>query len=218
MFEKWRSRKDFDLSTVDVPRRGDEGNVVIEHLTALTPFLIERDGEPTVIVRLEGLPSDEVHALAEAVRADRCMLLAALRLYSTYPVLIYSLFVYDSPDGPPLSLEGYRDVAVADVQDFVVRLGRAKGRGRVLLYGGEPLGLLATGRFVVHIPPQFVHPLQEPPSWRELRMLWMLFVVATQQRARIPERDLDFTAAVRTHVAREQNLTVRSEPLAPRPR
>lgn len=67
--------------------------------------------------------------------------------------LIYSLFVYDSPDGPPLSFEGYRDVTSADVQDFVVRLGRAKGHGRVLLYGGEPLGLLATGRFVLHIPP-----------------------------------------------------------------
>lgn len=42
----------------------------------------------------------------------------------------------------------------------------------------------------------------------------MLFVVAAQQRARIPERDLDFAAAVRTYMAREQNLTVRSEPLS----
>jgi hypothetical protein len=215
VFEKWRSRKDFDLSTVDVPRRAGEGDVVVERITPMTPFLIEHDGEPTVIVRLDGLPDDEVHALAEAVRADRCMLLAALRLYSTYPLLIYSLFVYDSPDGSPLSLEGYRDVTSADVQDFVVRLGRAQGRGRVLLYGGEPLGLLATGRFVLHVPPQLLHSWQEPSSWRELRMLWMQFVVATQQRARIPERDLDFTAAVRTHMAREQNLTVRSEPLAP---
>ncbi|MEJ3748816.1 hypothetical protein WEI85_36750 [Actinomycetes bacterium KLBMP 9797] len=214
MFEKWRSRKDFDLSTVDVPRRADEEDVVIEHIAAMTPFLIEQDGEPTVIVRLDGLPGDEVDVLAEAVRADRCLLLAALRLYSSYPVLIYSLFVYDSPDGPPLSLEGYRDVTSADVQDFVVRLGRAKGYGRVRLYGGEPLGLLATGRFVLHIPPRLVHLWQEP-SRRELRMLWLLFVIATQQRARIPERDLDFAAAVRTHMAREQNLTLRSEPLSP---
>ena len=215
MFEKWRSRKDFDLSTVDVPRTVDEGDVVVEHIAAMTPFLTEHNGEPTVIVRLDGLPGDEVHALAEAVRADRCMLLAALRLYSTYPVLVYSLFVYDSPDGPPLSVEGYRDVTSADVQDFVVRLGRAKGRGRVLLYGGEPLGLLATGRFVLHIPPRLANLWQEPSSWRELRMLWMLFVVAAQQLARIPVRELDFAAAVRTHMAREQNLTVLSEPLAP---
>lgn len=214
MFGKWRSRKDFDLSTVDVPRRGNEGDVVVERITAMTPFLIERDGEPTVIVRVDGLPGDEVQALAEAVRADRCMLLAALRLYSTYPVQIYSLFVYDSPDGPPLSIEGYRDVTSADVQDFVVGLGRTKGHGRVLLYGGEPLGLLATGRFVLHIPPQLGHPQQEP-SWREMQMLWMLFVIAAQQRARIPERGLDFAAAVRTHMAGEQNLTVESKPLAP---
>jgi hypothetical protein len=54
--------------------------------------------------------------------------------------------------------------------------------------------------------------------------LWTVFntgqALACQpptERSRIPERDLDFAAAVRTHIAREQNLTVRPEPLAPRP-
>lgn len=214
MFEKWRGRKDFDLSRVDVPRLGGAGRVVVEDIAPMTPFLLERDGEPTAVVRLDGLADDEVGALADAVRADRCVLLAALRLYSTYPVLIYSLFVHDTPDGPPLSIEGYRDVTSADVQDFVVRLGHAKGRGRVLLYGGEPLELLATGRFVLHIPPRLVG-LWADTSWRELRMLWLMFGIAARQRARIPERERDFAAAVETHMAREPNLTDRSEPLSP---
>lgn len=207
MFEKWRSRKDFDLSRVDVPRWVGAGPVVVEAITPMVPFVYDDDGEPTVIVRLDGLPDDEVAALADAVRADRCVLLAALRLYSTYPVLIYSLFVFDSPDRPPLSVEGYRDVIVADVQDFVVCLGKAKGHGRVLLYGDE---LLATGRFKLAIPPCFTPPLVGTPSWRELRMLWLLFSIAAQQRARIPEQDLDFEAAAATHMARHPNLTLES--------
>lgn len=214
MFEKWRGRKDFDLSRVDVPRFGEAGQVVVEEIAPMTPFLLDKDGTPTVVVRLAGVPGDEAAELADAVRADRCVLLAALRLYSTYPVLIYSLFVHDSPSRPPLSIEGYRDVTVADVQDFVVRLGQAKGRGRVLLYGGEPLGLLATGRFVLHIPPQPVN-LWADTSWRELRMLWLMFAIAAQQRARIPDHERDFAAAVDTHMAREPNLTSRSEPFSP---
>lgn len=188
--------------------------MAVEDIAPMTPFLLERDGEATAVVRLDGQADDDVGALADAVRADRCVLLAALRLYSTYPVLIYSLFVHDTPSGPPLSIEGYRDVTSADVQDFVVRLGHAKGRGRVLLYGGEPLGLLATGRFVLHIPPRVVD-LWSEPSRRELRMLWLMFGIAAQQRARIPEHERDFAAAVQTHMAREPNLTGRSSPLSP---
>ncbi|SEO49624.1 hypothetical protein [Amycolatopsis saalfeldensis] len=214
MFEKWRSRKDFDLSTADVPREASTGDVVVERIAAMMPFLLEQDGEPTVIVRLEGLPDEEVSALAKAVREDRCLLLAALRLYSTYPVLIYSLFIYDAPGTPPLSIEGYRDVVLADVQDFVVRLGRTNGHGRVRLYGGEPFGLLATGRFVLRIPPRIVVDWQQP-SKLELRALWQLFVIAAQQRARIPEPDRDFAAAVRTHEEREPNLTLRSPSFGP---
>jgi hypothetical protein len=211
MFDKWRARKDFDLSTVDVPREAETGAVVIDKITPMVPFVYDDDGEATVIVRLDNLPADEVTALAEAVRADRCMLLSALRLYSTYPVLIYSLFIFDSPDRPPLSIEGYRDVVLADVQDFVVRLGKAKGRGRVLLHGDD--GLLATGRFTLRIPPCITAPLPHETSSRELRMLWLMFSVAAQQRARIPERDRDFGAAVQAHMEREPNLTGSSEPL-----
>lgn len=210
MFEKWRSRKDFDLSRVDVPRREAQGPVLVDTLTPMTPFVYDDDGVPTVIVRLDGLPDDEVADLVDAVRADECVLLAALRLYSSYPVLIYSLFVFDSPDRPPLSIEGYRDIVVADVQDFVVRLGLNKGYGRVRLYGDE---LLATGRFTLRIPPCITAPLPHTPSWRELRMLWMTFTIAAQQRARIPAQDLDFAAAVDTHMARRPNLTLQSDVL-----
>jgi hypothetical protein len=212
MFEKWRTRKDFDLSQVDVPRSAGTGPIRVEAIMPLVPFVYDDNGEPTVIVRLSGVPDDEVAALADAVRVDRCVLLAALRLYSTYPVLIYSLFVFDSPSRPPLSVEGYRDVTVADVQDFVVRLGQTRGRGRVRLYngGGE---LLATGRFTLRIPPCITAPLPHETSWRELSMLWSMFTVAARQRARIPEQDLDFKAAAATHMARQPNLTLESDPL-----
>jgi hypothetical protein len=213
MFGKWRRRRDFDLSSVDVPRLAGDGEVIVERLAPMVPFLLDHDGAPTVIVPLDGLPAAEVEALAAAVRANRCVLIAAYRLYSTYPVLIFSLFVYDTPDGPPLSLEGYRDVTSADVQDFVVRLGREEGRGRVLLYGGEPRRLLAEGEFVLRIPPFITPALPHRTSRTELKMLWLIFAIAAQQRARIaPE---DFKAAVDAHMAREPNLTARSDPTGP---
>lgn len=212
MFAKWRRRREFDLSTVDVPRLGGGGDVVVEELAPWTPFLFDDDGEATAIVRPEGLPADEVEALAAAVRADRCVLLVAYRLYPAYPVLIFSLLVHDRPGGPPLSIEGYRDCTSADVQDFVVRLGRMKGRGQVRLYGGEPFGPLATGRFTLRIPP-LAGPGPRRTSWRELRMLWLMFEIMVRQRDRIPARDRDFAAAVAAHMAREPNLTTASEPM-----
>lgn len=211
IFANWRHRKDFDLTAVQVPRLHREGPVVVEHLATMSPFLMEHESEPTVILRLEGLPGPEVAGLAEAVKNDRCLLVVGFKLYSTYPVLIFSTFIYDSLTDP-LTVDGYRDVTSADVQDFVVSLGRNGGQGRLLLYDGDPPELIGSGRFALQIPPFFV-PTKFPaqPSGTGLRMLWMIFQVVAQQRARIPEDRLDFKAAVATHMAREPNLSNRSE-------
>jgi hypothetical protein len=212
MFAKRRNRVAVDLPT-GVSRPAGGGEILVEELAPWTPFLLD-DGEATVIVRPEGLPADEVEALARAVRADRCVLLAAYRLYPTYPVLIFSLLVHDRPGSPPLSIEAYRDCTSADVRGFAARLGSGKGRGRVLLYGGEPLGPLATGRFTLRIPP-LAGPVPRRTSWRELRMLWLMFEIMVRQRDRIPAACRDFAAAVAAHMAREPNLTAGSEPMGP---
>jgi hypothetical protein len=212
IFSKWRGGKDFDLASLDVPRLNAEGDIVVEALTPMVPFLVEFEGMPTVMVRLEGLTESEVARVVEAVRDDRCLLAAGYKLYSTYPILIYSLFVYDSPDGSSLALEGYRKVTSADVQDFVVSLGRNGGLGCVLLYSGDRRELVGSGKFSLHIPP-FITPTSFPyrTNSEELRMLWLMFSLASKQRARIPESRLDFDAAVTTHMAREPNMSSSTE-------
>jgi hypothetical protein len=212
IFSKWRGGKDFDLASLDVPRLNAEGDIVIEALTPMIPFLLESEGKPTVMVRIEGLAESELAALVKAVRDDRCLLAAGYKLYSTYPVLIFSLFVYDSPDGSSLALEGYRKVTSADVQDFVVSLGRSGGLGRVLLYSGDSPELVGSGKFSLRIPP-FIAPVSFPyrTNSRELQMLWLMFSAVTKQRARIPESRLDFDAAVTTHMAREPNMSGSTE-------
>jgi hypothetical protein len=212
IFSKWRGGKDFDLSSVDVPRLNAEGDVVVKAIPPMIPFLLELEGKPTVMVRLEGSPESEVAGLVKAVRDDRCLLVAGYKLYSTYPILIFSLFIYDSPNGSPLTLEGYRKVTSADIQDFVVSLGRSGGLGRVLLYGGDRPEPIASGQFFLRIPP-FIMPTNFPyrTNSRELQMLWLMFSVAAKQRARIPESHLDFDAAVTTHLAREPNMSGSSD-------
>lgn len=208
IFSKWRGGKDFDLASLDVPRLNADGDIVVEALMPMIPFLLEFEGEPTVMVRLEGLAESEVAGVVKAVRDDRCLLAAGYKLYSTYPVLIFSLFIYDSPDGSSLALEGYRKVTSADVQDFVVSLDRSGGVGRVLLYSGDSAEVVGSGKFFLRIPP-FITPVSFPyrTNSTELQMLWMMFSVVTKQRARIPENRLDFDAAVTTHLARERNMS-----------
>lgn len=176
----------------------------------MSPFLMMRDGEPTAIVRLDKLPESEVADLAKAVRDDRCLLAAGYKLYSTYPILICSVFIYDSPNGS-LTVEGYRDVTSADVQDFVVGLGGSGGQGRVLLYTGDPPVLVSSGKFALRIPP-LIAPVSFPcqASRLDLKRLWLMFKIVGQQRSRIPEDCLNFGAAVATHLKREPNMSARS--------
>lgn len=211
IFSRWRRGKDFDLSRVAVPRDEPGGDVVVESLAPMVPFLMDDGGTPTVLVRLDDTPESEVAGLAAAVDAGRCVLVAGYKLYSTYPILIFCLFIHDSPTGPPLRLEGYRDIVLADVQDFVVALGRTGGRGTVRLYAGDSPAPVAQGRFAVRIPPFFT-PTQFPHRTdpKDLRLLWLMFSVVARQRARIPASELDFHAAADTHMARTENMTSRS--------
>jgi hypothetical protein len=210
MFSKWRRGKYFDLGSLGIPRHGGEGTLVIEYVTPMSPFLMSLEGEPTVVVRLDALPETEVAALAEAVRDDRCLLAAGYKLYTTYPILIFSVFIYDSPNGP-MAVEGYRSVTSADVQNFVVGLGGSSGQGRLLLYAGDPERLVASGQFALAIPP-YIAPVRFPhqTSRLDLKRLWLMFKVAGQQRELIPEGQLDFDAAVTTHLDREPNMSART--------
>lgn len=211
ILSRWRDGKDFDLTRVRVPRRQGDGAVIVEDIAPMSPFLLEFEGKPTVLIRLDGLPEDEVAGLAKAASDDHCILAVGYKLYSTYPILISSLFIYDSSSRPPLTLEGYRDITSADVQDFVVSLGHSGGRGRVRLYEGDPPKLISHGQFALRIPP-FIVPTTFPyhTRRRELQILWRMFKVVAIQRARIPQDRLDFKAAAETHMSRTQNMTGRS--------
>lgn len=208
---RWRDGKDFDLTRLRVPRRGSEGAVIVEKLAPMSPFLLAQDGMPTALVRLAGIPEDEVAGLAKAVDDDRCLLVAGWKSYSTYPIFIASLFMYDSP-GAPLTSEGYRDITTADVQDFIVGLGHTGGFGQARLYAGDPPELVAQGRFALRLPP-FIVPTKFPyqPERIDLETLWLMFKVCAKLRARIPEETLDFKAAVDTHLARTGNISARSD-------
>jgi hypothetical protein len=211
LFSRWRHGKDFDVPSLRIPRLYGEGAVTIEDVRPLSPFMMMLDGEPTAIVRLDGLPEAEVAGLAKAVRDDRCLLAAGYKLYSTYPILIFSVFIYDDSPNGSFTVEGYRDVASADIQDFVAGLGGSGGRGRVLLYTGDPPGLVGSGKFALRIPP-LIAPVGFPcqVSRRDLKRLWLMFRIVGQQRSRIPEEDLNFRAAIATHLKREPNMSARS--------
>lgn len=211
LFSSWRDRKDFDLARIRVPRLHGTGDIIIEDIQPMSPFLMEYEGTPTILIRIDEDPNSEVGEIARAVKDRHCLLAAGYKLYSTYPILIYSLFIYDSPTRPPLTLEGYRDVVSSDVQDFVVSLGRSGGEGYVHLYSGDPLDRLGRGKFTLRLPP-FIAPVTFPhqTSRLDLKSFWLEFCVVAQQRARIPEGSLDFKAAVATHVARTAMIGPRS--------
>lgn len=208
VFSRWRDGRDFDLARLGVPRLFHGGAVVVEELAPMSPFLLEHEGRPTVLVRLDECPE----AVVKAVEDGHCLLAAGWKLYSTYPLLIFSLFIYESPDRAPLTVEGYRRVTSGDVQDFVVSLGRSRGQGRVLLYSGDPPDLVGDGRFALRIPPFFSPPdLPYQTSRENLQILWLMFKIVARQHARIPEDQRDFAAAVKTHMKREPTMSSRSQ-------
>jgi hypothetical protein len=213
---------DFDLGALRLPRNGTgvpdievtSGTMTVETyyscddmartLVPMTPFLLSVQGEPTILVKLEGTSPAEAVALARAVEAGECLAVPAYRSYPMYPVFIVSLMVYDVP-GDPMRFEGYRDVATADVQDFVMALGRSDGSGQVRLYD-DAAELVAVGRFGLRIPPFQApgFPYRVKPA--ELGQLWEIFDLAAGWYHQVPPERRDFSAAVRQHISTEPVL------------
>ncbi|MGI5213970.1 hypothetical protein [Plantactinospora sp. CA-290183] len=216
----------FDLAALDLPRAdpqaaeeratlanlglspSDDRHTVSFHyalsdiaarLEPMIPFVLASEEGPTVLVRLDGLPAAEVADLARAVEEGHCLLTASYRSYPTFPVLTMTLAVYDSAD--PFQFEGFRDVTLADVQDFVVELCRHGGRGKVFLYAGPDARQVAAGPFALRLPPFREVRFPHRTSDRDVQQLWKLLGLASTWLRQIPPQRRDFAAAARAHEA-----------------
>jgi hypothetical protein len=170
-------------------------------MAPMSPFVLDVQGTPTILVKLAGLSAREAGELARAVEAGDSLAVAAYFTYPTYPVLVLALFVYDSYDDP-LRFEGYRDVTTADVQDFVAGLDRTGGEGKVRLYD-ESAGLLAVGSFGFRMPPFGRTKFPYRSTTKDLEGLWQLLGYCAEWYHRIPPASRDFNTAVDIHLATE---------------
>ena len=172
-----------------------------------TPFFATSPfGTPVALVRLEGHDMLDVASLAVAVRNGRCLLLPRYRSMPTYPILALGLAVYDREDAGPFVFEGVRDIATADVQDFLAALGEPAGtggygggKGQVELWRGtgDDVEQLAAGPFTLQLPPG-------PEAWKkhrttpdELRQLWQVLRLGAAWLGQLPPAERDFPKAAR---------------------
>jgi hypothetical protein len=216
-----KRREVFDLAALGLPRGRPEGRLplpfdhgVVYHISScdelartmvpMSPFVLDVQGTPTVLVKLAGLTAREAAELARAVTAGESLLVAAYRSYPTYPVLVLALFVYDSP-GDPLRFEGYRDLATIDVQDFAVGLDRTDGIGQVRLYD-ESAQLLATGQFGLRMPPFSSTTFPYQSTTEDLNRLWEICRLGAAWYHSLPPARRDFTAAADAYIAAEPPL------------
>jgi hypothetical protein len=216
-----KRREAFDLAELGLPRvrpgveqrPGSEHGMVF-HLRScdelartvvpMSPFVMDVQGTPTVLVKLAGLTAREAAELARAVTAGDSLLVSAYRSYPTFPVLVLALFVYDSPNDP-LRFEGYRDLTTVDVQDFAVGLDRTDGIGQVRLYD-ESAELLATGQFGLRMPPFDRTTFPYKSTAQDLNRLWEICRLGAAWYHSLPPAGRDFNAAVDAYVAAEPPL------------
>ncbi len=168
-------------------------------MVPMSPFVLDVQGTPTILVKLAGLSAREAGELARAVEAGDSLAVAAAFSYPTYPVLVLSLFVYDTYDDP-LRFEGFRDITTADVQDFAAGLDRTGGEGKVRLYD-ESAGLLAVGRFGLRMPPFSRTKFPYRSTAKDLNGFWQVLRDCAAWYHRVPAAGLDFNTAVDTHLA-----------------
>ncbi|MBB5837057.1 hypothetical protein [Kribbella italica] len=215
-----RKRRDaFDLGELGLPRvmpgveERPAGNVVwrlsscddlARSAVPMSPFVMDVQGTPTVLVKLAGLTARESAELARAVAAGDSLLVAAYRSYPTYPVLVLALFVYDSPNDP-LRFEGYRDLATVDVQDFAAGLDHTDGIGQVRLYD-ESAQLLATGQFGLRMPPFSSTSFPYRSTTQDLNRLWEICRLGAAWYHSLPPARRDFGTAVDAYISAEPPL------------
>ncbi|WP_460653646.1 hypothetical protein [Kribbella endophytica] len=216
-----KRREAFDLAELGLPRvrpgmperpAGEHGVVMrlsscddlARTMVPMSPFVLDVQGTPTVLVKLAGLTAREGAELARAVTAGDSLLVSAYRSYPTYPVLVLALFVYDSPSDP-LRFEGYRDLATVDVQDFAVGLDRTNGIGEVRLYD-ESAQLLATGQFGLRMPPFGGTAFPYQSTTQDLNRLWEICRLGAAWYHSLPPAGRDFTTAVDAYIAAEPPL------------
>ncbi|MGC4939513.1 hypothetical protein [Kribbella sp. DT2] len=216
-----KRREAFDLAELGLPRvvpgaperpAGEHGvtirlrscDDIARSASPMSPFVLDVQGTPTVLVKLAGLTEREGAELASAVTAGDSLLVAAYRSYPTYPVVVLALFVYDSPNDP-LRFEGYRDLATVDVQDFAVGLDRTDGIGQVRLYD-ESAQLLATGQFGLRIPPFDATKFPYKSTTQDLNRLWEICRLGATWYHSLPPARRDFDTAVDAYIAAEPPL------------
>ncbi|MFF0744990.1 hypothetical protein ACFYVL_31775 [Streptomyces sp. NPDC004111] len=205
-----RHHRDYDLDALPLPHPGPlyadlSGAIPADSVTPLVPFYAADEQGPLAVVRMDAPSVDELSAVKDAVDQGRCLLVSDLNSYPTYPIMTFSLFLYDRPEGP-LRLEGFPDVALADIQHFVAAVGRHGGHGRVMLYSGYPAEYVTTGWFTLKLPPFRDVLFPHEVNAEHLQRFWAMYRHAVDLRGRIPEEHRDHTQAVATHMETEPPL------------
>jgi len=150
--------------------------------------------QPIALVRIEGT-QDELIRMKTAAQNGKVILLPQVALYSTYSVLSLAILIYDSPT-KPFTAEGFVDISVGDVQEFLLKF-MGSGVGEIRLYSGVEATPIATGKFQLFIPtPSFFSPdmvsFPVEPKENDLDELISIIETAIEhlQKILVPRRNL----------------------------
>jgi hypothetical protein len=172
------------LNLQDIARRQDVNS----------PFITALEGRAQVILRLEGLSNSETQQMQSAVKEGRVLLIPVLAKCPTCPVLGLRFCIYDVPTNPFVA-EASRDIKTANVQEFVSAVLK-DGGGEFNLYEGVNAEQVASGTFLLRMPPFEGVGFPYKTTASDLKVFWKLLNEAAKHLREIPVASRDFQAAV----------------------
>jgi hypothetical protein len=159
-----------------------------------SPLLVTWQGRALSIARLDNMPRSEAHQMRSAVEQGRVLLAPVFAPCPTYTIFGPRFVIFDDPSNP-YTVEDPRDIALADVQDFISAVLN-NGEGDFYLYWGANAEPVATGTFSLCMNPQEV-TWPHKPSDADREAFWQLLNQATSHFKGIPAAHRNFGAAVK---------------------
>jgi hypothetical protein len=162
-----------------------------------SPLFFSWEGRATAIVRLDAMSHQQVHQLQAAIKQGKILLTLVLALCPTFPVLGLR-FIIDPANSDGITIEGPRDIRLADVQTFLNLMLDAR-QGDIHIYWGADAEFGVIGRFVLCMNlPQATLPYK--PTNTDVEILWGLLQRASTHLNTIPGERQDFTVAVQYYL------------------